>query len=183
MSERLPKNKKTGEDTPKTPENGMTPAELRARLRELVMRVEKEHLGNEVPATPDVPPIELPVSSIEPHASVGSASHEEIITNKFGILVSVDHPHIYADMDAPEKMFVYGGSLEEQVRMVAEHLSKDPYGVIYSADANGHRIAWSIHYPDMEIRQSPPVPADGLNALFSPLMKPPEPDEFGKIIE
>jgi hypothetical protein len=134
------------------------------------------------PDSPPAPPIESHAPSVASHAPVESAGHE--ILNKFNIPVSIDHSHIYADPVAPEKMFVYGGSPAEQAKMITEYLTKDNYGVIYSADASGvHRVAWFLHYPDMKIAQSSPVRTNGLRALFSPFMKPPRPDEFGKIIK
>jgi len=162
-------------------------------------------------AEPFIPADELPAQSVEPapssvetydapseHLSEQQVAQEipkieepsaapEIITNKFGLEIPKNVPHIYADEGA-KHLFVYGGSPTERANMILKYLTDNPDKVVYGADANGeNRIPWHL----VEGKAVPEAPAQTrgffgwIGSIFSgnSFIEAPKPDEFQKLIK
>ena len=150
-------------------------------------------LHPEVP-TPPTPPAEsiphIDIPSPEPVGTVDLIASpnevlvpapETVISNRFGLVVHTNEAHLYAD-SSDQNFFAYGGSQEEKVKTITEYLTKHPSKVIYAEDGVGHRVPW---FRNLEgaVTQGPPLRTDGFLGLFSSFLKPPTPDDFGKIIK
>ncbi|HVB20221.1 MAG TPA: hypothetical protein VNF51_03010 [Candidatus Paceibacterota bacterium] len=103
------------------------------------------------------------------------------ISNQFGLSIPVAEPHIYADVGA-KHLFVYGGSPTEKMKIIAEYLTKNPDKIIFSPDNNdAYRIPW--HIVEEKIVPGVPMRTSGFLGWFSSFMKPPDPEEFEKVIK
>ncbi len=101
--------------------------------------------------------------------------------NQFGLMVSAEEPHIYADEGA-KNLFAFGGSPAEREDMIKEYLTKNPESVVFSADDSGnHRVPWYLD--EGKVTPGVPVRTSGFFGFFSTWMKPPGPEEFQKIIK
>ena len=102
-------------------------------------------------------------------------------TNEFGLTISVDEPHIYAD-SRDAHLFVYGGTPAEQAETIQTYLAAHPNGIIYGTDDTGtYRIPF--HLLEGKVTAGLPVRTSGFLGFFSSWMKAPGPDEFAKIIK
>ncbi|MFZ2167938.1 MAG: hypothetical protein WAV50_03680 [Minisyncoccia bacterium] len=106
---------------------------------------------------------------------------ETVISNQFGIAVHINEAHLYAD-PSDQNFFVYGGSQEEKVKTMTEYLNKHPFKVVYAEDSAGHRVPW-FRSSEGVVTQGPPMQTKGFLGMFSSFLKPPTPDDFGKIIK
>ncbi|MBI5405825.1 hypothetical protein HY972_02210 [Candidatus Kaiserbacteria bacterium] len=100
--------------------------------------------------------------------------------NQFGLKVPVGEPHIYADPGA-KHFFAYGGSSSARAQAISEYLMKTPNSVVFGADDAGRRIPW--HLVEGKMTAGAPMRTNGFLGFFSDWMKPPDPNEFEKIIK
>lgn len=138
--------------------------------------------GESIPRVDLVPP--EPVGTIDLVSSPGEVlvpGPETVISNQFGITVHTNEAHLYAD-PSDQNFFAYGGSQEERVKTITEYLTKHPFKVVYAEDSAGHRVPW-FRTIEGSITQGPPMRTNGFLGLFSSFLKPPTPDDFGKIIK
>jgi len=105
-----------------------------------------------------------------------------IVVNQSGLKIPTDKPHFYAGAD-DKHIFAYGGgSAEEKLKAIKEFLTQNLDKTVYSADANGeHRIPWHIT-PQGEL-VGVPEKTGGIFGWFKSFVKPPEPNEFVKLIK
>lgn len=106
-----------------------------------------------------------------------------IITNQFDLSIPIAEPHIYASPDG-ERLYVYGGSLKEQMNKVLAFLIAHQDKIVYTPDAEGaHRIPW--HFINGEIEPAGPLEKSsgflGFGRAF--IKEPPGPNDLAKIIE
>jgi hypothetical protein len=105
-----------------------------------------------------------------------------IISNQFGLKIPVAEPHIYAGADSGQT-FVYGGTSVERSKAVLEYLKGNPNKVVFAADDTAKfRLVWHLQDGNAVISKAP-MRTNGFFGFFSTWMKPPEPDEFQKIIK
>lgn len=141
---------------------------------------------NEVPADQSLQNVEVetPVYPRVEADGLQQAAEHEVVTNQFGIPVATAEPHIYAGADDGHT-FAFGGSYAERAAGILEYLKENPTKVVFGADPSGrYRIPW--HLVDGEVTPAGmPVRTGGFlgTGFGSTEMKPPEPEEFKKLIK
>jgi hypothetical protein len=137
-----------------------------------------EELATPAAETP-TPPAETPAET-EPAPAEIPVAHESV-TNQFGIVVSLDEPHFYADAKGTH-IFVYGGSPAEKADAVLKYLTENPNQTVYGTDdTNFRRIPWRL--VEGKLVPDAPVETRGFLGFFRSFMEAPKPEEFQKLIK
>jgi hypothetical protein len=160
--------------TPAAPEVSVAPeAHVAAIAAPEVTETPVAPMPAETIATP-IHPVEISGTELPP-TDVPLPSHE-IITNHLGLKVPVAEAHLYAGPPETGNIFIYGGSAEEQMKIIQAYLVSHPDSVVYGADTSGdYRVPYYIR--DGQVAAGPKLRADGFLSIFS-LEKAPGPEDF-----
>jgi hypothetical protein len=123
------------------------------------------------------------VASVSGPESVGAvtATHD-LVVNGYGLDIPVHEAHVYLDHSESHSL-VFGGSYEEQGRLIVEYLNAHPNATIYGTDPSGvFRLPYHMG-PDGVPVPGLPVQTDGFLGFFKSFMKPPDPSELYKSVE
>lgn len=106
----------------------------------------------------------------------------EVITNRYGLPVSVSEPHIYADSRGA-RLFIYGGTPQEQMGAIAAYLSQHPDQIVFGTDAEGKlRVPYGFDANGNIVPAGPPERTSGFFGFLSGWAKAPRPDEFKRLV-
>ena len=128
------------------------------------------------------------VSDTQPPAPIVDHSLNSLVVNRYGLNVSLGEPHIYSDANE-RHLFVYGGTPMEMKKTMLEYLAQHQDKVVFAADETGKlRLSWHLVGGRIEPAGAPVQTEGFFNSIFnffrgSSWMKPPQPDEFRKIIK
>ncbi len=114
---------------------------------------------------------------------IHSGSYEQaadVVRNNYGLDVPVKETHLYID-SAGTKVFAFGGTAEARLEVMTKYLTTHPNEVIYAADDSGkYRVAWGV--VDGRLISGAPIKNTGITSFFSAFAKPPELDDFARLI-